>query len=74
MVIVPLYDTLGSEAITYIVNKGTAVLRGLPAQLLGRFSDFTVTHVISSVSVGLLPGSPQAPSSLGAQVLYVIAW
>lgn len=23
MVVVPLYDTLGTEAITYIVNKGT---------------------------------------------------
>lgn len=25
MVVVPLYDTLGTDAITYIVNKGTYV-------------------------------------------------
>jgi long-chain acyl-CoA synthetase len=28
MVVVPLYDTLGTEAITYIVNKGTSVIFG----------------------------------------------
>lgn len=28
MVIVPLYDTLGTEAITYIINKGMSVVFG----------------------------------------------
>lgn len=43
MVIVPLYDTLGMEAITYIVNKGTCVvLAWASASLLVRFSDARV--------------------------------
>lgn len=40
MVIVPLYDTLGAEAITYIVNKGASVVSAwTSASLLVRFSD-----------------------------------
>lgn len=38
MVVVPLYDTLGTEAITYIVNKGTCGLR-VDTGLVVRFCD-----------------------------------
>lgn len=46
MAIVPLYDTLGAEAITYIVNKGTSLVFGWTlASLLVRFGDFTFAYI-----------------------------